>query len=139
MKLFLGIERECVKLLQLAPQDLERRNLQWGAARPDEAPSKDVEYDVQKRDTTGFSRGFDVVGPDGRTWDIKIGKEAQTEIVLSRVLWALGYHQPSTYYMTGWKLAGEWDGEGEPARFRLESAVPRPSWFRPSAAGGRRR
>lgn len=103
------------------PQDLERRNLQWGAARPDDAPSKDIEYEVQKRDTTGFSRGFDVVGPDGRKWDIKIGKEAQTEIVLSRILWALGYHQPSIYYMTGWKLAGNWDGEGEPARFRLES------------------
>src|ERR687897_285863 len=53
------------------PHDLERRNLQWGAARPDQAPSTDIEYEVQKRDTTGYSRGFDVVGPDGRQWDIK--------------------------------------------------------------------
>jgi hypothetical protein len=75
---------------------------------------------VQKR-RTGYSEGFDVVGPDGRAWDIKIGKEAQTEIVVSRILWALGYHQPTLYYMTGWKLAGEWEGEGEPARFRLQS------------------
>jgi hypothetical protein len=103
------------------PTDLERRNLLWGAADPSQAPSKDVEFKVQKEDETGYSNGFDVVGPDGREWDIKLGKEAQTEVVVSRILWALGYHQPALYYMTGWKLAGEWEGEGEPARFRLQS------------------
>ena len=103
------------------PQDLERRNLVWGSADPNQAPPKDVEYQVQKEDKGGYSNGFDVVGPDGRAWDIKIGKEAQTEIVVSRILWALGYHQPTLYYLTGWKLAGEWEGEGEPARFRLQS------------------
>ena len=76
---------------------------------------------VRKRDTSGYSSGYDVVGPDGREWDIKVGKEAQTEIVVSRILWALGYHQPAAYYVTGWKLAGTWEDEGEPARFRLES------------------
>jgi hypothetical protein len=103
------------------PHDLERRNLLWGAAPADQAPSKDVEYEVRKRDTTGYSGGYDVVGPDGRDWDIKVGKEAQTEVVVSRILWALGYHQPAAYYVTGWKLAGTWDDEGEPARFRLDS------------------
>jgi hypothetical protein len=103
------------------PRDLERRNLRWGAAPTDQAPSKDVEYEVRKRDTTGYSGGYDVVGPDGREWDIKVGKEAQTEIVLSRILWALGYHQPAAYYMTGWKLSGQFEDEGEPARFRLQS------------------
>ena len=107
--------------LWIEPQDLDRRNLVWGSADPSQAPSNDVEYTVQKKDETGYSNGFDVVGPDGRAWDIKIGKEAQTEIVVSRILWALGYHQPAVYYMTGWKLAGEWEGEGEPARFRLQS------------------
>ncbi len=103
------------------PHDLERRDLLQGAARADQAPSTDVEYEVRKRDTTGYSGGYDVVGPDGREWDVKVGKEAQTEIVVSRILWALGYHQPAAYYVTGWKLAGTWDDEGEPARFRLDS------------------
>jgi hypothetical protein len=103
------------------PHDLERRDLRWGSAPADQAPSTAVEYEVRKRDTTGYSNGYDVVGPDGREWDIKVGSEAQTEVVLSRILWALGYHQPATYYLTGWKLAGTWDDEGEPARFRLES------------------
>ena len=52
------------------PQDLERRDLVWGSADPSQAPSKDVEYTVQKKDETGYSYGFDVVGPDGRAWDI---------------------------------------------------------------------
>jgi len=103
------------------PRDVERRNLLWGSAKPDEAPSTQVEYEVRKRDTTGYSDGYDVVGPDGREWDIKIGKEAQTEVVVSRILWALGYHQPAVYYVSGWKLSGTWEDEGEPARFRLES------------------
>ena len=103
------------------PQDLDRRNLLTGAAPPAQAPSKDVEYTVNKRDETGYSKGYDVVGPDGRAWDIKVGKEVQSEIVVSRILHALGYHQPAAYYLTGWKLAGTWEGEGEPARFRLQS------------------
>jgi hypothetical protein len=78
-------------------------------------------YTVLKRDETGYSRGYDVVGPDKRKWSIKVGKEAQTEVVVSRILWALGYHQPETYYLTGWQLVGEWKDEGVPARFRLQS------------------
>jgi len=103
------------------PQDLERRTLLWGSASADEAPSKDAEYTVVKVDQSGFSDGYDVVGPDGREWDIKVGPEAQTEVVVSRILWALGYHQPATYFVTGWKLQGTYEDEGEPARFRLES------------------
>ena len=103
------------------PRDLERRNLLVGSAPTDQAPSKDVEYKVVKLDRSGYSDGYDVVGPDGREWDIKVGKEAQTEVVVSRILWALGYHQPVSYYVTGWKLEGAYEDEGEPARFRLDS------------------
>ena len=103
------------------PQNLERRNLLWGSADQRQAPSTDVDYKVVKVDNTGFSGGYDVVGPDGRQWDIKVGDEAQTEVVVSRILWALGYHQPATYYVTGWKLQGTYENEGMPARFRLES------------------
>jgi hypothetical protein len=116
-----AIPRASLTELWNEPTDLERRNLLWGSAQPAEAPSKDVEFVVRQRDTTGYSNGYDVVDPAGREWDVKIGKEAQTEIVVSRILWALGYHQPATYYMTGWKLAGTFEDEGEPARFRLQS------------------
>lgn len=103
------------------PGDLAQRDLRWGAGRPANAPSATAVYTVIKRDDTGYSRGYDVVGPDKRKWSIKVGKEAQPEIVLSRILWALGYYQPETYYLKGWQLAGDFEFEGEPARFRLQS------------------
>ncbi len=112
-----------VALLELwsDPTDLAQRDLLWGSSRKANAPSKDDVYTVLALDTTGYSKGYDVKGPDGREWDIKVGKEVQSEMVLSRILWALGYHQPETYYVTGWQLTGTWDQEGEPARFRLQS------------------
>jgi hypothetical protein len=107
--------------LWIEPADLTQRNLLRGAAPAEQAPSQNAEYAVVELDTSGYSRGYDVVGPDGREWDIKVGKEAQTEVVVSRILWALGYHQPAIYYVTGWQLDGQYEDEGEPARFRLES------------------
>jgi hypothetical protein len=103
------------------PKDLAGRDLFWGSSREASAPASSDVYTVLALDKSGYSRGYDVKGPDGREWDIKVGKEVQSEIVLSRILWALGYHQPETYYVTGWQLTGSWDFEGEPARFRLES------------------
>ncbi len=54
-------------------------------------------------------------------WDVKLGPEAQSEVVTSRVLWALGYHQPATYYIANWQLAGGPGGAQQGARFRLEA------------------
>jgi hypothetical protein len=116
-------DRTSAPLVELwsEPTNLAERNLLSGSAQPDQSPSKDADYKVLKLDTSGYSKGYDVVGPDGRAWDIKVGKEAQTEVVVSRILWGLGYHQPATYYMTGWRLDGTYEDEGEPARFRLQS------------------
>ena len=112
-----------VALLELwsEPRDITQRNLMWGASREAEAPGANELFTVTAVDKTGYSRGYDVTGSDGRQWDVKVGKEVQSEIVLSRILWALGYHQPQTFYVTSWQLTGEWEFEGEPARFRLQS------------------
>jgi hypothetical protein len=104
------------------PKDLAQRNLIWGPGRAASAPSARDPYAVLEVDRTGASPGYDAVGPDGRTWSIKVGPEVQPEIVLSRILWALGYHQPETYFLRDWQLtSGDWKYEGEPARFRLQS------------------
>jgi len=103
------------------PTDLAERDLIWGSGSEKAAPAKNEVYTVLALDRSGYSRGYDVKGPDGREWDVKVGNEVQSEIVVSRILWALGYHQPETYYVTDWQLAGTWEHEGEPARFRLES------------------
>lgn len=103
------------------PTDLAQRDLLWGGSRRAEAPPTDDVYTVLSLDKTGYSRGYDVRGADGREWAVKVGDEVQPEIVLSRIFWALGYHQPQTFYLKGWQLTGEWEKEGEPARFRLQS------------------
>lgn len=103
------------------PTDLTQRDLFWGGSRQTDAPSPNDVFTVVTLDKTGYSRGYNVTGPDGRSWDIKVGDEVQSEIVLSRIFWALGYYQPQTFYVTGWQLTGQWEKEGEPARFRLQS------------------
>ena len=51
---------------------------------------------------------------------MKLGVEAQSEVTVSRVLWAIGYHQPPTYYVSQWTLTGAMSGPQTGARFRAE-------------------
>ena len=61
-------------------------------------------YEFKAIDTVGYSTGYDVVDPKGRKWDVKTGDEGQTEVVSSRLLWAVGYRQPIVYFVPEWKL-----------------------------------
>jgi len=69
-------------------------------------------------DAAGFSPGFDVTDDTGMKWSVKTGPEAQTEVVTSRILWAIGFHQPPTYYVDKWSLKGTQSGPQAPGRFR---------------------
>jgi hypothetical protein len=88
------------------PADFEARDLFHGPGGAENVPPPGLAWRFRSTDTTGFSRGYDVVGQDGREWDVKVGLEAQTEVVASRILWAVGYHQPPTYFVTAWRLEG---------------------------------
>ena len=103
------------------PADLATRDLFSGPGGAAMTPATGIAYTWVSTDTTGYSPGYEVRGPDGRTWDVKLGDEAQSEIVASRVLWAIGYHQPATYYVAKWELSGGPGGQQQPARFRLSS------------------
>src|SRR3954465_13305542 len=96
------------------------RDLFWSIGGEELAPPKGVVYTMQAHDEVGFSASYDVKGPDAVEWSAKIGPEAQTEVVVSRILWGLGYHQPPTYYLPSWDVDlghGEVKKESE-ARFR---------------------
>jgi hypothetical protein len=98
----------------------EPRDLFWGVGGRMHAPAPDAIYALKARDDGGFSVSYDVVDPTGLEWSAKIGPEAQTEVVVSRILWGLGYHQPPTYYLPSWRV-GTRDGESRResgARFR---------------------
>lgn len=96
------------------------RDLFWGVGGRRYAPPPDAAYRLVEKDETGFSVSFDVTGPDDLEWSAKIGPEAQTEVVVSRVLWGLGYHQPPVYYLPSWTLdaAGADPRKESEARFR---------------------
>ena len=103
------------------PDDITGRDLFHGPGGNPSVPASDAAYTWVSTDTTGYSSGYEVRGPDGREWDVKIGPEAQSEVMASRVLWAMGYHQPATYYVGSWQLTGGPGGQQGGARFRLDS------------------
>ena len=82
----------------------EPRDLFWGIGGKKYAPRPDAIYAFKERDAVGFSTKYTVKDPDGVEWNAKIGPEAQTELVLSRILWGIGFHQQPIYYLPSWTL-----------------------------------
>lgn len=110
--------------LWIEPEDIAARNLFWGSGGPATAPMTSVRYRVTAHDHSGYSRGYEVKGSDGREWKIKLGKEVRSEIVSSRLLWAIGFHQAPMHFLRGWRAGGvRHEDEGADARFRLKSGL----------------
>jgi hypothetical protein len=104
--------------LWVDPGDMRSLDLFHGAGGPDRAP-RGPSFTFLARDTGGFSPGWDVRDDGGTEWSVKLGPEAQSEVVASRIVWAMGYRQPPTYYVPQWTLVGgPQPGPGAPARFR---------------------
>ena len=114
------------------PIDLEQRDLFYGAGGAGLAPGETV-FQFVARDTSGWSPGFDVKDENGVEWSVKLGPEAQSEVVTSRILWAIGFHQPPTYYVARWGLTGAEVGPQPAGRFRPElpnqTVVGEWSWY----------
>ena len=103
------------------PTDLATRDLFYGPGGAALAPpSTDATYQFVAYKTTGTNPGYDVKDASGRIWSVKLGIEAQPEVTASRILWAMGYHQPPTYFVHSFKLTGMDAGVKETARFRAD-------------------
>jgi hypothetical protein len=114
-----GVAPDALAQLWVDRGDASRLDLYQGPADPTMVPEPGARFVVLARDTRGFSRGYDLQDASGREWSSKHGLEAQSEVVASRVLWALGYHQPPTFYVERWvKVEGGQPAPGEPSRFR---------------------
>ena len=100
------------------------RELYYGMGGQKFVPDPGARYELLAEDRAGFSRGYDVEDEKGQKWDVKIGPESRTEIVASRIFWAVGYHQPPMHHVTSWRLhrKNEFTVEGrdvgEPGRYR---------------------
>lgn len=108
------------QLVEPAP-DIAERDLFYGVGGAQSAPRADAEYRFLERDESGMSTNFEVEDPEGRKWDAKFGVEAKSEVAASRLLWAIGFHQPPVYYVKQWQItSGKETGVQPEARFRLE-------------------
>jgi hypothetical protein len=88
------------------PKDLSNRDLFFGPFGKERAPNPRVTYRFVKEKTTGTSPGLTVTDDDGTEWSVKQGPEGPVEVVVSRILWAAGYHQPPVYYVSEWTKKG---------------------------------
>ena len=103
------------------PDDLAARDLYHGPGGTElKPPSTDGSFEFVAFKTSGTNPGYDVKDASGRLWSVKLGLEAQPEVTTSRILWALGFHQPPQYYVHSFKLTGTDAGVKENARFRTE-------------------
>jgi hypothetical protein len=122
------------------PHDLPRRDLLHGPGGQALVP-RDPSYELVAQDATGYSPGLEVRDGRGLLWSVKLGPEAQSEVTTSRVLWAIGFHQPPTYYIAKWRLAGGEQGDQPPGRFRpelrTEKVVGEWSWYENPFVGTR--
>jgi hypothetical protein len=110
-----------------APTDLANRDLLYGPWGPEHAPDPHAPYSFVKPKAHGTNPGMTVRDPQGREWHVKQaphnnqGAEGPVEVVLSRVLSAVGYHQPPVYYLPTFTLADEGGTHVAPGgRFRLD-------------------
>jgi len=104
------------------PEDIRKRDLFDGPGGPALRPKPGATYQFLSKDTTWYSWGWKVKDAGGMEWNAKYGPEARSEVVVSRLLWAVGYRQPPTYYVEYWSLAGSnEDGPKTPCRFRPDT------------------
>lgn len=127
-------ERPTVEPVRMAelwepPADLERRDLFYGSGGEKNAPDPNELYKFKEEKAVGTQPGYDVEDSKGREWSVKLGPEAQPEVAVSRLVWALGYRQPSVYYLPRWTLVR--DGKRithSGARFRLDDTKNLSEW-----------
>src|SRR2546425_11425990 len=76
------------------PSSVASRNLVHGEGGAALAPDPNARFTFVKKKERGFSPGYTVTDDKGVTWSAKMGVEAQVEVVVSRLLWAIGFRQP---------------------------------------------
>lgn len=119
-------ERE-LRALWEEPSRIAERDLFFGPWGPERAPDPNDTYRLLEHKHTGVNPGLTVRDSHGREWSVKQAPpegqppEGPIEIVVSRVLSAIGYHQPPVYFLPSFTLTDDWGTHREPGgRFRLK-------------------
>jgi hypothetical protein len=118
-------EPVAVEELWRAPRDIAAEDLfhgPWGEAL---APDPAATYRFRRPKRGGTNPGMLVVDSLNREWSVKQEGHGRTaegpiEVVLSRILSAIGYHQPPVYFLPAFSLVDTFGARHEPGgRFRL--------------------
>lgn len=108
-------------LAQLWIEPERDRDLFYGPGGRALAPDPADRYLVIEIKMRGFSEGYTLLDSSEREWSVKFPPEAFSEVVLSRIHWGLGYHQPPIYLMREWNADGaRLPNPQLPARFRAK-------------------
>jgi len=109
------------------PTDLASRDLFYGSWGRENAPAPDDTYRLVERKHHGVNPGLTVVDSRGREWSVKqpppgnFDSEVGAELAVSRILGAVGYHQPPLYFLPVFTLKDAWGTRREiGGRFRLK-------------------
>src|SRR4051812_42473417 len=107
------------KIAELWHEPEPNRDLFWGIGGQRLAPDPSVTYKVLETKRAGFSMGVTIEGADKRKGGAKLPPGGPTEVVASRLLWGVGFHQPPLYYVGKWMAEGAREPNPQlPARFR---------------------
>ena len=119
--LLLSRPPSAAELAELWVEPEPGRDLFYGVGGPQLAPNPLAIFRVLQVKKGGFSNGYTVADPRGKEWSAKLYPEARTEVVASRILWVVGYHQPPAYALEQWSAIGAKGSNPQPvARFREE-------------------
>jgi hypothetical protein len=78
------------------PGNIRARDLYYGPGSKHLAPVPPFRFLKEVKD--GSNPKFEVEDARGAKWRVKLGPEAQSETVSSRLLWAVGYNAEESYY-----------------------------------------
>jgi hypothetical protein len=88
--------RPAFPILWQDPGDISKRDLRYGPGSPELAPV--APFTFVKEDKSGESPKFAVTDARGVEWRVKLGPEAKSETVSTRLVWAVGYFAEEAYY-----------------------------------------
>jgi hypothetical protein len=101
-----GTGAEPRPVLWSEPTDLESRDLFNGPGGAEGAPDPKGKFTFVERSKSGTSEKINVDDDRGRKWQVKFGAEARPAPAASRIVWALGYHVDTDYFVKRTHIEG---------------------------------
>ncbi len=97
-------ERPAFPIIWQDPGDIAARDLRYGPGSAELVPT--APFTFVKEDKSGESPKFEVRDARGIEWRVKIGPEAKSETVSTRLVWAVGYFAEESYYFPEVRIEG---------------------------------